>query len=758
MLKRLFSRFSFLLIASALVLGWAGCDSGVPPGTEGDDATTVQFASSGAAVTIADETASIDITISNPDGQSASVEVLFAQASSTADATDLGLPESDENAIVVETVSFPASAEDGDTQSVTFDIGGDEPIEDRLTARFALQNLETGGSATIGTPREFELSIGFPTIREVRTSNNLGDDVTVQGTVTRIDDGTAFMQDDSGGIAVFDDTFSGGVSPGDLVIVSGELDVFAGLLEIVNVGSEGFTVVSSDNEVSATTTTLAELEENGEDFEATLVRVEGMSFEDSGTFQSETNYTVSDGSGGGVQLRVPAGSFYVGEPIPSGEVTFEGVLSQFNGAFDSIEPNTGYQMLALQEGDIMGGDDGGGGPQVMSIEEARGTVGSGQVVTVEGTVTRNLGENTQIQDETAGITISRRSDIVDAVNDGDRLRVTSTVTEFNGLLQLDQDNVESFEVISMGNPLPEPAEISLDQVSDFQSELVRISGLEIVNTTDDTFQGGGSGGNYDVTDGETTITLRVESGSFYEGEPIPDGTFTFRGITGAFNGPQIQPINEGDIITDGNGGEPDVVTINEARDQGEGATVTIEGTVTRAFGDFVRLQDESGPTGASGLVIRQTEGSFFDDVQDGTITQGTQVQVSGTLSAFNGLLQINEDDLSNYNVQAQGSLPEPQTPSLTDLADNGEDYESELIQVDNLTIVDTEDETFQNGTSYTVEDGDGNTLTFRVQNDSETEVGGEPIPEGAFTFEGVLGEFSGDYQLIPVRTDDIQTE
>ena len=40
----------------------------------------------------------------------------------------------------------------------------------------------------------------------------------------------------------------------------------------------------------------------------------------------------------------------------------------------------------------------------------------------------------------------------------------------------------------------------------------------------------------------------------------------------------------------------DTTPIIEARNQGPESTVTVEGTVTRAFGAYVRLQDESGPT------------------------------------------------------------------------------------------------------------------------------------------------------------------
>jgi len=196
------------------------------------------------------------------------------------------------------------------------------------------------------------------------------------------------------------------------------------------------------------------------------------------------------------------------------------------------------------------------------------------------------------------------------------------------------------------------------------------------------------------------------------------------------------------------------VTINEARQQGPGADVTVVGTVTRAYGDFVRLQDESGPIGASGLVVRQTSGGFYDDVQDGTIAKGTQLEVSGTLSEFNGLLQINEGDLAGYTIQGSGSTPAPQSVTLETLSANGEAYESVLVEVAGLAVQGGAD-TFENQTSYTVTD-ETETFTFRVQDTGETEIGGTAIPDGAFDYTGVVGEFNGEYQLLPVRESDVQ--
>jgi len=208
----------------------------------------------------------------------------------------------------------------------------------------------------------------------------------------------------------------------------------------------------------------------------------------------------------------------------------------------------------------------------------------------------------------------------------------------------------------------------------------------------------------------------------------------------------------------------DTTPIIEARNQGPESTVTVEGTVTRAFGSYVRLQDESGPTGASALIVRQTSDNslaqvFRDDIANGNITQGTQLEVTGTLSEFAGLLQINNEDLSDYAIAEQGSLPAAQVVSLSDIqGPDGEDYESELIRVETVSFTDpgATGGTLDAGTNYEIEDGDGTTFTYRVQFASETAVIGAEIPPSTFTYEGVLGQFTSSgnddgYQLYPVR-------
>ena len=223
----------------------------------------------------------------------------------------------------------------------------------------------------------------------------------------------------------------------------------------------------------------------------------------------------------------------------------------------------------------------------------------------------------------------------------------------------------------------------------------------------------------------------------------------------------VAALPNGDVVTFA---PSDVIPVAQARGQGPDSMVTVEGTVTRAFGAYVRLQDPSGPTGASGLVIRQTSddslaNAFRSDISNGTITQGTRLRISGTLSEFAGLLQVNDADLGSYTVQGQGSLPAAQEVTLSDLQGSaGEDYESELLRVEGLSFPDSlVNQTLEEETTYPVLNDGGTSLEYRVQDSSETAVIGATFPPGTFTYEGVLGQFndfSGNnegYQFIPIR-------
>lgn len=203
----------------------------------------------------------------------------------------------------------------------------------------------------------------------------------------------------------------------------------------------------------------------------------------------------------------------------------------------------------------------------------------------------------------------------------------------------------------------------------------------------------------------------------------------------------------------------DPISIADARAQGEGATVLIEGVVTRAFGDFVRLQDTSGDLGASGMVVRQQEGPLSEDfraqIEDGTIGPGTILQVEGEISEFFTLQQINNEDLASFSVEGTTDVPEPLDVTLSTLSSDGPDYESILVRVEDVTI--QESGRFGEAQTYTADDATG-TLPFRIQRPAETELINLFIPSEPFTYEGVVGIRNDEARLNPVLVSDLITD
>lgn len=176
-------------------------------------------------------------------------------------------------------------------------------------------------------------------------SQSLGSTVTVRGLVTT---GTEFspthyIQDVTAGIAVYDPNLQVPV-PGDSVQVTGELSEFNGLLEIINVSN--YTVINSGNNLpQPKTITLSSgfVEAN----EGMLVKVNGVSFVQAGTFStSSTNYDITDGSQQR-EVRVWSGTNIGGTAIPSGQLAVIGILGEYQGTYQ-------FQPRSVSDFDLAG--------------------------------------------------------------------------------------------------------------------------------------------------------------------------------------------------------------------------------------------------------------------------------------------------------------------------------------------------------------------------------------------------------------------
>ncbi|MGB0345987.1 MAG: choice-of-anchor I family protein [Balneolaceae bacterium] len=208
---------------------------------------------------------------------------------------------------------------------------------------------------------------------------NPSDDVPVaiQGIVTRAAGRLMRVQDETAGIAVFlpsalgDSVDAGVIAPGDYVWVSGERGAFNGLEQIT--GPANVIVGSRNNSLPyATPVTLADIANDGQTFENTLVAVTGLTvITDDTEWQAGTTYTINDGTGANVSLRVQTTSTgesqnIIGQPIPTGEFNYVGIVGEFNGTYQLVpslasDIQTGFTLAVLHNND--------GESQLIGIEE-----------------------------------------------------------------------------------------------------------------------------------------------------------------------------------------------------------------------------------------------------------------------------------------------------------------------------------------------------------------------------------------------------
>ncbi|MEM0966921.1 MAG: lamin tail domain-containing protein [Verrucomicrobiota bacterium] len=118
----------------------------------GNPPPTVSFTST--SFVEGEDVGTVDLTLQllDPDGTEVSVDVAFVSGSSTGILADI-------DSYTTQTVVFPSSAASGATQTVTVTITDDGDEEPTETAVFALVNLQTTGSAVIGSASQATVTI-----------------------------------------------------------------------------------------------------------------------------------------------------------------------------------------------------------------------------------------------------------------------------------------------------------------------------------------------------------------------------------------------------------------------------------------------------------------------------------------------------------------------------------------------------------------------------------------------------------------------
>jgi phosphatidylserine/phosphatidylglycerophosphate/cardiolipin synthase-like enzyme len=194
--------------------------------------------------------------------------------------------------------------------------------------------------------------------------------VTVRGIVNVANQfgGPSYIQDNSGGFAIFGSTFSTNVNIGDEVIVSGLVQPFNGLSEIVSPMLH--TILSASNTIDPLVVTTSQVAGDGvggvEQYEGMLVRLNNVTVTDTfGTAISAwtvsgsgTNYRLNDVTGH-VDVRVDKDVNFANVPAPQSQFDIIGVVSQFKSTSPYIG---GYQLMPRFSQDILSA-----GPIIASV-------------------------------------------------------------------------------------------------------------------------------------------------------------------------------------------------------------------------------------------------------------------------------------------------------------------------------------------------------------------------------------------------------
>ena len=221
------------------------------------------------------------------------------------------------------------------------------------------------------------------------------------------------------------------------------------------------------------------------------------------------------------------------------------LLAAISNAASWMGDNSERQTMPAGPFEVTGAD-----LEVVTVEEARAT--EDILLKTKGIVTRARGGVVRIQDATAGLTLRQTSGaFFDAVAEGsvgagDSLVVSGLVSESNGLKLIEGEALEDFEVTSRDNALPDPQEVTLEDLvivatgndfangEQYESELIQVTIM--LETDDNTFQADTA---YPISDEETEaglINLYIPPAdeTDLDGQTIPGDRFIFTGVLDQF--------------------------------------------------------------------------------------------------------------------------------------------------------------------------------------------------------------------------------
>jgi phosphatidylserine/phosphatidylglycerophosphate/cardiolipin synthase-like enzyme len=184
--------------------------------------------------------------------------------------------------------------------------------------------------------------------------------------------------------------------------------------------------------------------------------------------------------------------------------------------------------------------------------------------------------------------------------------------------------------------------------------------------------------------------------------------------------------------------------------------VTVRGivTVSNQFNSPAFIQDASG-----GIAV-------FDNAFVNAVRVGDEVSITGMVTQFNGLTEL--ENVTLHHIHGSGNEILPTVVTASQIANDGvngvELYEGMLVRLSGIVVRDTLGQQISvwssagSGSNFLLIDAT-DTITVRI--DADTQIAGLSVPQGAFDIIGIVGQFSrgpvftGGYQLQPRSRSDI---
>jgi DNA/RNA endonuclease YhcR with UshA esterase domain len=473
-----------------------------------------------------------------------------------------------------------------------------------------------------------------------------------------------------------------------------------------------------------------------------------------------------DNSNGSYDAGVdtPGAGLYV--LLKAGNATVDSVTADANGAYDfgavapgaytvqfedtpSIDYGTGgsSRAVTVDPNAAVTADGVFTGSLIITVASARSrAIGAGVTVAGQLTVPPNVftsgsgGVNSEIwvQDATGGIAVFSVPSSSAFVL-GDNVEVSGTLGAFSGQLQIGSPTVTPRSPGAAPNPISlTVAQANARGVN--EGRLVGVAGVRIVTVP------GGTGAAFTVIgeDAATGEDIQIRVAGLNTGlnrASFSVGTeYLVAGILTQFNGTaQIKPRFTSDISGP--------ISIAAARAAAAGSVVTVQGNITvppniltsgsGGVNSEIWVQDPSG-----GIAV-------FSVLSSSTLALGDLVEVTGTIGAFSGQLQITSSPVVTFK---SAGVPPPAV-TVTGAEFNALAHEGRLVRLP-ITITTIPGGT---GAAFTVTGtaADGATVQIRVGAANTGLTRASFIVGNTFTVTGVLSQFNGTAQIKPRFATDV---